>query len=65
LTITFLSGGVNVFNRIVPPATTIVEEEDGKFIFPPNKAFAILLESAGSELLEARIALGWWEKKCH
>lgn len=37
----FLSGGVNVFNRIIPPETTIVEEEDGKFIFPPKKAFAI------------------------
>jgi len=59
----FFSGGVNVFNRIVPPTTTIVEEEDGKFIFPPQKAFAILLESASSQLLEARIAFGWWEKK--
>jgi len=56
-----LSGGVNVFNRIVPPQTTIVEDEDGKFIFPPKKAFAVLLESAGSQLLEARVAFGWWE----
>lgn len=59
----FFSGGVNVFNRIVPPETTIAEEEDGKFIFPPHKAFAILLESTGSQLLEARIAFGWWEKR--
>lgn len=58
------SGGVNVFNRIVPPETTLVEEEDGKFIFPPKKSFAILLESTGSQLLEARIAYGWWEKNC-
>ena len=60
-----LSGGVNVFNRIVPPETTIVEDEDGKFIFAPGKAFVILLESAGSQLLEAKIAFGWWEKKLH
>jgi len=59
----FLSGGVNVFNRIAPPETTIVEEEDGKFIFPSNKAFAVLLESTGQQLLEARLAFGWWEEK--
>jgi len=56
-----LPGGVNVFNRIVPPETTLVEEEDCKFIFPSKKAFAVLLESAGSQLLEARIAFGWCE----
>jgi hypothetical protein len=59
----FLSGGVNVFNRIVPPKTTLVEDEDCKFIFPPKIAFAVLLESTGSGLLEARIAFGWCEKK--
>ena len=58
------SGEVNVFDRLVPAKTTVVEEEDGKFIIPPGESFVIFLvgqENAGNQ---ARIAFGWWEKSC-
>lgn len=57
------TGGVNVFNREVPPLSTIVGEEDGKYIFSPGGSFALLLEKTSSGLAMARIAFGWWEEK--
>ncbi len=57
------SGGVNPFDRVIPPITTVVDEEDGKFILPPGGSFAVFLVGQGSTLLQARIALGWWETK--
>ncbi|MGI5880012.1 MAG: DUF6143 family protein [Syntrophomonadaceae bacterium] len=59
----FPTGGVNVFNREVPPFSTIVGEEDGKYIFSPGGAYIIFLEKTGSGLATARIAFGWWEEK--
>ena len=56
--------GINAFDRMVPPKTTVAEEEDGKFIIPPGESFVIFLvgqENAGNQ---ARIAFGWWEKSC-
>ncbi|EYE88837.1 hypothetical protein Q428_05490 [Fervidicella metallireducens AeB] len=55
--------GVNVFNRIIPPETTIVSEEDGKFIIPPGGNFAIFLPSPAPENIIANIAFGWWEER--
>jgi hypothetical protein len=57
------SGGVNPFNRVIPPITTVVDEEDGKFILPPGSSFAIFLVGQGSVPLQARIAFGWWETR--
>ena len=57
------TGGVNVFNREVPPFSTIVGEEDGKYIFLPGGSFILLLEKTSSGLATAKIALGWWEEK--
>lgn len=57
------SGGVNPFDRVIPSITTIVDEEDGKFILPPGGSFAIFLVGQGSAILQARIAFGWWEEK--
>jgi hypothetical protein len=57
------NGGVNPFDRVIPPITTIVDEEDGKFIIPPGGSFAIFLVGQGRTRLQARIAFGWWEEK--
>lgn len=58
-----ISGGVNVFDREVPPLSTIVSEEDGKFIFPPGEAFVLLLMGMEqTEAIEAIAAFGWWEE---
>lgn len=56
------SGGVNPFDRVIPPLTTVVDEEDGKFIFPPGGSLAIFLVG-GSTPLQGRVAFGWWEEK--
>ncbi len=54
--------GVNVYERIVPPHTTLVSEEDGKFIEPPKGNYVIVLKSTSSKLNKVIVALGWWEK---
>jgi len=59
----FPTGGVNVFNREVPPLSTIVGEEDGKYIFSPGGSFVLFLEKTSAGLATARIAFGWWEEK--
>lgn len=55
-------GGVNVFERIVPPIGTLVSEEDGKFIFPPCGNYTIVLKSSSSKPSKAIVAFGWWEE---
>lgn len=56
-------GGVNGYNREVPPFATVVGEEDGKFIIPPGGSYLIFLPSPGSRLITAKFAFGWWEEK--
>lgn len=58
-------GGVNVFDRIVPPGATLASEEDGKFIFPPGGNWVLFLTSPGSvaTTFSAIVAFGWWEEK--
>ena len=58
-------GGVEAFVRIGQPQTTLVETENGKFIFPPGGSFLILLSNpeAPETLASGRIAFGWWEEK--
>jgi hypothetical protein len=53
--------GVNVFERIVPPHTTLVSEEDGKFIEPPGGSYVVVIKSASSKLSKVIVAFGWWE----
>ncbi|MER2039830.1 MAG: DUF6143 family protein [Solibacillus sp.] len=55
--------GVNAFQRIVPPQSTLSSDEDGKFIFPPNGSFVLFLVSPNLEIVKAEIAFGWFEKK--
>ena len=64
-TIVFPTEGVNVFNREIPPLSTVVGEEDGKYIFSPGGTFVLFLEktSSGLAAIAAKIAFGWWEEK--
>lgn len=54
--------GVMAFRRIVPPQSTLVSDEDGKFIFPPGGSFIIFLVSPNNEIIQAEVAFGWFEK---
>lgn len=56
-------GGTNVFLREVAPKTTLVSEEDGKFIIPPGGSFIVFLTGPRSQMVKANVALGWWEDK--
>lgn len=58
------SGGVNAFDRLIPAKTTVVDEEDGKFIIPPGESFAIFLVGQANINIQARVAFGWWEQSC-
>lgn len=55
------SAGIQAFTRRVPSVTTIVADEDGKFILPPGKAFVISLTNA-TATASCRVAFGWWEE---
>lgn len=55
-------GGVNVFERIVPPNGTLVSEEDGKFIEPPGGNYVVIIRSSSSQLSKVAVAFGWWEE---
>lgn len=54
--------GVNVYERIVPPNTTLVGEEDGKFIASPDGNYMIVIKSSSSKRDKVIVAFGWWEK---
>ncbi len=58
-------GGTLIFGRRVPEETTIVSEEDGKFICPPGGNFVVncLPPEKGNEKILARVAFGWWEER--
>ena len=55
-------GGVNIYDRIVPPNVTLVGEEDGKFIIPSDGNYSIFIKSSSSELSKVIVAFGWWEE---
>ena len=54
--------GVNVYERIVPPNTTLVGEEDGKFIESPCGDYVLVIKSSSSKLGKVIVAFGWWEE---
>lgn len=54
--------GVNVYQRIVPPMTTLVGEEDGKFIEKPNGNYTLIIKSLNGNSSKVIVAFGWWEK---
>jgi hypothetical protein len=59
------SGGVKAFVRRGQPETTLVETENGKFIFPPGGSFMIFLSNPETPDIKAsgRLAFGWWEEE--
>lgn len=54
--------GVNIFERIIPPNTTLVSEDDGKFIEGPMGNFMLIIKSSSQSLHKAVVAFGWWEE---
>lgn len=46
------------------PEVTLVDDEQGKFIFPPGGSFLIFLSNpeVPDVLASGRIAFGWWEE---
>jgi hypothetical protein len=54
--------GVNIFQRIVPPNGTLVSEEDGKFIEPPDGNYIVFIKSSSSKIARVVVAFGWWEE---
>jgi len=57
-----ITNGVNAFDRVIPGLTTIVAEEDGKYIVPSNKFFIISLTPTAPGPVNAAIAFGYWTK---
>lgn len=55
--------GINVYERIVPPNTTLVGEEDGKFIESPSGNYVVVIKSSSLKLDKVIVAFGWWEKE--
>lgn len=58
------SGGIKAFVRRGEAESTIVAEEDGKFIFPPGGSFTVFISNPETpeEAAAGRIAFGWWEE---
>nr|WP_300095394.1 DUF6143 family protein [Sedimentibacter sp.] len=58
------TGGVLAFLRRGQPGTTLVDDEQGKFIFPPGGSFMIFLSNpqTPTRFASASIAFGWWEE---
>lgn len=56
-------GGVNIFDRIISPKSTMKAEENGIFIIAPGSSFILFFKSAIYDAA-AIVAYGWWEEKC-
>jgi len=58
-------GGIKAYARRCASETTIVETEDGKYIFPPGGSFLVTLSAPENPdaLAAGRVAFGWWEEK--
>lgn len=54
--------GINVYQRIVAPNTTLVIEEDGKFIEGPGGNYGVIIRSSSTNISKIIVACGWWEK---
>lgn len=57
-------GGIKAFVRRGEPETTLVDDEQGKFIFPPGGSFLVFLSNPETPEVTAggRVAFGWWEE---
>lgn len=57
-------GGVNVFDRIVAPNSTLVSDSSkGGIILGAGDTFAVFLRSPGIQKIPARVVFSWWEEK--
>jgi len=54
-------GGIRGFTRQTRDYTTIISNEDGKYIVPPSKAIGLVLHETDEGL--ARVAFGWYEEE--
>ena len=57
--------GIKAFARRAEPETTLVDVENGKFIFPPGGSFLVFLSNPESPdvVTSGRIAFGLWVAK--
>jgi hypothetical protein len=56
-------GGVNAFDRIVTPSSTLVSDSSkGGIILGAGNSFAIFLKSPGTQKILARVVFSWWEE---
>lgn len=60
--------GIKAFARRGQPETTLADDEQGKFIFPPGGSFLVFLSNPETPETAAggKVAFGWWEEpiKC-
>lgn len=58
-------GGIKAFVRRAEPETTVVFEEDGKYIFKPGGNLTVTVSSPEDPNIpmQGRVAFGWWEDK--
>jgi hypothetical protein len=63
-TLASMATGVNIFDRIVNPNSTLVSDSHkGSIIIGPGGSFSILLKSPGPQTATGTIVLTWWEEK--
>lgn len=59
------SGGIKAFVRRATPESTLVFEEDGKYIFAPGGNLTVFLSNPEKPEVSVagRVAFGWWEER--
>ena len=58
--------GTPIYGRRCPAESTVVAEEDGKFICRPGGNFLIncIPPETSNEKIKGKVAFGWWEEPC-
>jgi hypothetical protein len=58
-----MTKGVNIFDRIVNPNSTLVSDShNGSIIIGPGDSFSILLRPPSYQYISGTIVLTWWEE---
>lgn len=57
-------GGIKIFARRNQLEATLVDDEEGKFIFPPSGSFLIFLSNPETPDVapSGKVGFGWWEE---
>jgi hypothetical protein len=59
-----LTGGVNIFGRIVVQNSTLVSDShNGSIIIGPGGSFSVLLRPLAAQYFTGTIVLTWWEEE--